>query len=115
MPTRDRGSDDDDTPLGKIVARLVLMEEVIAAQARSMRDLTIEIKESQDAIKIVQVVQKEFQSAIAIVQAIQDDFRTQRATREAWAQIMKTVQWFVVVMAAAVGAVAAYIGMHAGK
>ncbi len=100
MPARDRGSDDD-TPLEKIEYRLTAIEEVIAAQARSTRDLTTRIEE--------------FQSAIKVVQIIQDDFQTQRATRAAWASVMKTVQWFVVVMAAAVGAIAAYIGMHAGK
>jgi hypothetical protein len=102
MPIRDRGgSDGDETPLGKIEGRLVLIEDVISAQARSMRDLNGTIEE--------------FRSAITIIQTIQDDFRTQRATREAWAAIMKTVQWFVVIVASMVGAIAAYIGMHAGK
>src|SRR5580765_466204 len=71
MPIRDRGSDDVDAPFEKIEDRLMAVEEVIAAQARSTRDLTSRIEE--------------FQSAIKIVQTIQDDFRTQRATREAWA------------------------------
>ena len=100
MPARDRGYDDE-TPLEKIEGRLILIEDNIGAQARSMRDLSSTIEE--------------FRSAITIIQTLQDDFRTQRATRAAWAQIMNTVQWFVVVLAAAVGAIAAYIGMHAGK
>jgi hypothetical protein len=101
MPIRDRGSGNDDTPLEKIEDRLTAIEEVIAAQARSTRDLTTRIED--------------FQSAIKVVQIIQDDFRTQRATREAWASIMKTVQWIVVIVASMVGAIAAYIGMHANK
>jgi hypothetical protein len=101
MPIRDRGSGIDDTPLEKIDDRLTAIEDVIAAQARSTRDLTSRIED--------------FQSAIKVVQTIQDDFRTQRATREAWASIMKTIQWVVVIIASMVGAIAAYIGMHAGK
>ncbi len=86
MPAREP-RDDDGLLIERLERRVILSEQVIAAQSEAMRVLSGQVGE--------------LKSSMEIVEKIQEDWQLQKVTRAAWMQTMKFVQAVVVVVAAA--------------